>query len=278
MTHEFEQVLNRNISGREKFLEDLKNLYPSEDVHGLNHALEVERKTIEVLGIACREAKARGKKMKVNLKVLSSAALWHDAGYTAEGKVISSDKFEHQSEGVKIVKKILQKNPFLSQREKAGILMLIMVHDDTAFLYPIKTREGKVCLTPDQIKQRERAVGRLGFLTELKILREADSYFATGERGLERTIEFSSRKGLPFFADSDDPLRAEMWEISIVANLRLSARRAFEDAFTQRGKMLAAVGWLVQEREIFKRCQKEGIDYYPDPSLIGNLLNWHENT
>lgn len=111
--------------------------------------------------------------------------------------------------------------------------------------------------------------GREEFLAELEKL--------YGELGLARTIEFSTRKGLPFFADDSSPLNADMWEVSITGNLRLSSRRAFEDAFTRRGQMLALVGWLVQELEISKRCQEAGIDYYFDPRLIMSLTSWHEN-
>lgn len=273
-TVEFRQAINQEIPGREEFLAELKNLYPPEDVHGLNHAFEVDKRAIEVLQIAYREGKI---KRDINLPVLRLAALGHDVGYIAEERM-SIDKFEHQSEGVKMIKRIIREVSYLSQRERAGILMLIMSHDDTAFSYPLKSRRGEPCLTQKQKKQREIAVARLGFLTELKILREADSLFATGEEGLKRTIEFSSRKGLKFFADGKDPLEAEMWEISIAGNLRFSARRAFEDAFTQEGKKEAIRGWLVQEKEIFRRCRLEGKEYYLDPYLIEVLYNWHENS
>ncbi len=270
MSPEFEQVLNRAVPERKMFLEELGKLYPPEDVHGLNHVLEVEKRTIEVLGMACREAKARGEKIKINPLVLTLAALSHDVGYTA-GERNSLDKFEHQSEGVKIIKRIIDKNFGLSQREKAGILILIWMHDNTAFTYPLKSRGGEPLLREKQIRQRGEVVAKLGFLTELRILREADSFFATGDVGLRRTIEFSSRKGLPFFSDAENPLRADMWETSIVGNLRLSARRAFEDAFTRKGKMMALVGWAVQELEIYRRCQQEEIRYVLDPILLENV-------
>lgn len=276
-TVEFGQTINQEIPGREEFLAALKDIYPSEDVHGLDHALGVEKKVIEVLEIAHKEGKV---KSEINLSVLRFAALGHDVGYTVEEKM-SADKFEHTTEGPKVVKRIIEKIPSLSSRERAGILILDLTHDDTGFTYPLKTREGKPCLTQKQKRQREEAVARLGFLTELKILREADSSFATGEPGLARTIDFSSRKGLPFFADGSEPLNADMWEVSIAGNLRLCARRAFEDAFTQRGKTLALVGWAVQELAIFKQWRKEGRaknDFYPDSHLIENIINWHENS
>lgn len=277
-TVEFEHRLNQEIPGREEFLAELKNLYPPEDVHGLNHALEVEKRAIEVLEIACQEAEESEERLSVNLVVLSYAALGHDVGYIVEERVLSSDKFEHQAEGGKIVKGIIGRYPFLSKREKAGILMSIMFHDDIDYTYPLKSRGGKPLLTRKQIKQREKAVEKLGFLTELKILREADSSLANGEVGLKRTIEFSTRKGLSFFADGKNPLEAEMWEVSITSNLRLSARRAFEDAFTQEGKKEAIRGWLVQEKEIFRRCRLEGIEYYLDPCLTAVIIHWHENS
>ena len=277
MTLELEQYLNQEIPGRAEFIAELQNLYPPEDVHGLNHALEVEKRAIEVLEIACQEAEESEERPSVNLVVLTYAALGHDVGYIVEERM-SLDKFEHQAEGGKIVKGIIGRYPFLSQREKAGIVLLTMTHDDTDYTYPLKSRGGKPLLTRKQIKQRERAVERLGFLTESKILKEADSSLATGEIGLKRTIEFSTRKGLPFFADGKKPLEAEMWEVSITSNLRLSARRAFEDAFTQEGKKEAISGWLVQEKEIFRRCRLEGIGYSLDPCLAEVIIHWHENS
>jgi len=273
MNLEFGKILNEEITGREMFLEELEKLYPPEDVHGLNHALKVERKAFGVLEIARQEGELKGEELIVNPLVLSFAALGHDVGYTRDERM-SLDKFEHQSEGVKIIKKIINKDFGLSQKGKAGILMLIWMHDNTAFTYPLKSRGGEPLLREKQIRQREEVVAKLGFLTELRILREADSFFATGEEGLRRTIEFSSRKGLPFFSDGENPLRADMWEVSIVSNLRLSARRAFEDAFTQKGKILALVNWMVQEREILKRCQQEGIEYALDP-LWTEKVNEH---
>lgn len=270
MSSEFEQVLTREIPGREEFLGELRKLYPPEDVHGLDHALRVEQKAFEVLEIACQEA---GEKIAINPLVLSFAALGHDVGYTALDRM-SADKFEHTIEGAKTIEQIVEKYPFLSSREKEGISRLIKGHDDMTYSYPLKTREGKPCLSPKEIAQRERAVANLGFLLELKILREADSSFVTGEEGLKRTIEFSSRKELDFFADKDNPLRADMWEVSIAGNLRLCSRRAFADAFTRKGKMLALVGWAVQELEIFRRCQKKGIEFFLDPCLVESSRNW----
>lgn len=276
-TVEFGQTINQEIPEREEFLAALQDIYPPEDVHGLDHALEVEKKVIEVLEIAYLEGKV---KSEINLSVLRFAALGHDVGYTVEEKM-SADKFEHTTEGSKVVKRIIEKIPSLSSRERAGILILDLTHDDTGFTYPLKTREGKPCLTQKQKRQREEAVARLGFLTELKILREADSSFATGEPGLARTIDFSSRKGLPFFADGSEPLNADMWEVSIAGNLRLCARRAFEDAYTRMGKQMALVGWVVQELAIFRHWRKEGRkkeNFHPDPCLILSISNWHENS
>lgn len=269
MTLESGPAVN-NKGLRDQFLKELKAFYPSEKAHGLEHALDVEKRVIEVWEIARQEGELRGEELVVNLLVLRLAALAHDLGYTAEERMLTPERFEHQPEGMKIINKILRENPhlFLEKSEKVGIMLLIFNHDNTSYSYPSSTKKGKPFLTPGEILRREAVVAQQGFLPELMILREADSFFGTGEIGLQRTLEVAAREDSPFFAKGDNPLQAEMWGLSIVGNLRLAARRAYEDAFTQEGKKLAIDGWRVYEEEILQRCRQEGIEYALDPVLL----------
>lgn len=248
---------------RKDFLEKIKVIFPEDEVHGLEHALEVEIESMEVSERAKIEAWARGEEFVVNKLVLWMAALAHDIGYKSE-RIF----YRHFNESVKMVKKIIKEIDYLSEREKRGLLMLVMSHDDTMYSYPFSHLGGKPMLSWKKKRKREKIIEELGFLNELRVLREADSFFTVGEIGFKRTTAFGEKRGVPFFAPEEDPLRAEMWDVSIVGNLRLCAQQAVDDAFTQEGKRRARAGVIELEHEIYQRCQKEGIDYYSLPELI----------
>lgn len=254
---------------REEFIEKIKAVYPDDDVHGFEHALEVEEMAMEVLERARAEAEERGEEFEVNELVLRLVALGHDVGHAVERDV---SHFTHIEKGFEVLTEILDKIDYLSVHERNGILILERTHDDTVYTYPFKEKEGKPFLTEKQKKQRERQVREMGFLNELKVLREADSFLATGEIGFARTVEYGEKRERPFFALEGDPLQADIWGVSIVGDIRLNSRQAFEDAFTQEGKRLALEGWVWQEREIERRYnawKKEGdFDFYSDPELV----------
>jgi len=255
---------------REVLVEKIGNYFPPEErIHGLEHTLEVEQ---GVMWIAQEPEYAR---LPLEMDVLQAAALLHDIGYAKRDKTWEEDKMEHVSESVKIAIKILdQIPPFVEDSTKVmKVLRLIKNHDNTNYLFPIKSRGGRPALTKEEVAQSERkwVEGDHGIYDEafpemLAILKEADGLLATGREGARRTMEINLALGLPLFARGD-PLRAWMWGESVIGSLRLAAKRALLDARTKEGRRIAWKGYLEVEKLIEEECSRNGVPYQQEIGL-----------
>lgn len=242
---------------------------PQERIHGLEHTKEVER---GVIRIAQEPEYAH---LSLEMDVLRAAALLHDIGYAQKEETWGDDMREHVEVSMRIASEELRRIPhFQDKPEKVmRVLRLILSHDNTNFLFPIKSRGGRPAITKEWVAEAEREWAGEGFSDQdenfgvmLAILKEADGLLATGREGARRTMEINLAQGLPLFARGD-PLRAWMWGESVIGSLRLAAKRALLDAQTESGKRIAWEGYLAVEKLIEEECLRNGVPYQQEIGL-----------
>jgi len=253
-------LAGNDLNWRTRVLGRLERIFaPSEQSHGLDHAIHVERMGLEI----AKEPEFAD--IPLDMTVLRAAALLHDAGHAAAEPSWSSDRGEHIVAGARIAREILTAILPFAQDEKRldQVCYLILNHDQTNYSFPIATRDGEVA---DPVSE-ERDVIRADNLAEekklqamLAILNDADSRSSTGSTGAEKTLKYSVSRGVPGFA-SGNPLNAWMWEESAVGNVRLAAKRALLDACTAASRELAWQGYREAEEYIETFCKNNGVKY-----------------
>ena len=242
---------------------------PEEKIHGLRHTKEVERLAFKI----AQEPEYAHFSFDPN--VLSAAALLHDVGHSQKKEDWSDDGREHVSESVRVSEKMLRKIPYFMERPQktTQTLHLILNHDNTNYLFPIKGRGGRPAITKEWVVEAEQGWDENDFWGEelaamLAILKEADGLLGTGKKGAQRVLTINLAKGVPIFAQGD-PLRAWMWGESVMGSIRLSAKRALLDAKTKKGRELAWQGYLEAEEVVKRECERNGVPYQPELGLEG---------
>lgn len=250
-----------SFSWRGPLLEKIVQYYPpEEEFHGLSHAQEVERLTLEI------SKEPEYKNFNLDFPVLSAAALLHDTGYSRKKENWSIDQRGHIQESMKIAQEILKEIPYFadSSRRLFQVLFLVENHDNTNYQFPFKERGGRPAINVNWVCESETRDENLAAM--LAILKEADSRLGTGSAGAQRTIKFNLNQGVPLFAQGD-PLRAWMWGESAISCVRLAAKRALLDTITERGWKIAWQGYLEAEELIKRECLRNGVSYWPEIGL-----------
>ena len=260
-------LMTASQSPRPQILEVAERIFSlANQTHGLKHAHEVEQLVLEIV------QEPEFVSIPLDTTVLSAAAVLHDSGHTRARPSWSSDRVEHVEESVRIAQEALATvAPFDTDPDRLRqVCYLILHHDQTNYLFPIKTRDGKPAISvqfgkrfrwPYILPDEEKSVRAM-----LAILREADALTATGTKGAKRTLEYSRSRGIPLLA-AGNPLNAWMWEESAVGNARLAAKRALLDAFTRRGKEIAWQGYLETEEVIRELAEENGVPYHKEIHL-----------
>lgn len=256
--------INLYTPWRGVLIESIQNYYPpNEKTHGLDHALDIERLSLELA------QEPEYSHLSLDTDILSAAALLHDAGYSQKKENWSIDQREHVHESMRIAQNLLSEIPLFSENtfKMVQTLWLISNHDNTNYLFPIKGRGGRPAITRRSVSESEGSMSNSEeSLAMLAIIKEADSCLATGTKGAERTLQFNLQQGIPLFARGD-PLRAWMWGESAFGSVRLAAKRAILDAKTAKGKKIAWDGYTEAENLVRKECERNGVDYHPEPGV-----------
>lgn len=241
--------------------------------HGAAHAREVERRAVAIDDQFANHV-CRAERLALRL-----AALLHDVGYAAYLPEWSRDRREHVAASLAFAMSKLPNEPLLARNPELlpAIYYLIAHHDDTNYAFPSQVWDG--CVRPADLDDHVAYLGeyadhlsegqrqRLDLL--LAILREADALTATGTAGAERTFTYSTSRGLPAFAPGN-PLNAWCWEESATGNVRVAAKRALLDAFTDEGKKAARESYQHMERYVERICHQGDIPYHPES------LSWRD--
>jgi hypothetical protein len=244
----------QNKEWHDQIFESLGHLFAGRaesNLYGSGHAQAVEAAVLDVLA-APEHERIDG----IDVPVLQSAALLHDAGFARRAKSWSLDCLEHVEAGKQLASEILARNArFRGNPERIRqVLWLIEHHDDTTYSFPSATRDGRPMLPG-------RAQEGNGLDTSLAILQEADSRVHVADACIQEASQEWRNKGIPLFADCGAPLATWRWMDSVVGNIRLLGKRAVLDAHTQSGNLIALDAYHRLEDHIGKQCDLDGVPY-----------------
>lgn len=253
---------------QQEIIDILKQYALGEKTHGFKHAYEVEELVKEI---------AKEPEFSLNeldLTVLSAAALLHDVGYSRSKPGWKQGQTEHVIESINIARETLSNvSPFSTDPDRLRLVcFLIRYHDEINHAFPIYDSKKKLAY-PIITKQVDTEWPFI-YISEykkaevmLKILKEADARTSTGTDGATKTWEYSiSRKIPPISLNKGDPFNAWYWEESAAGNVRLAAKRAILDAFTETGKKVVWQNYL-QAEEVIKQKTKHITTYQPEVHL-----------
>ena len=239
-----------------------------EKTHGFKHAHIVE----ELTKLIAHEPEFSN--IEIDFVVLSAAAMLHDVGYSRVKLSWRPGQTEHVMESVNIAKEYLSTvPPFDKDSDRLRIVCyLIRYHDETNHAFPIYHPKKNLAIPIST--NREETEWPFIYLSEFKraeamlsILKEADARTSTGLEGARKTLEYSLSRNIPLISNNEyNPLNAWYWEESAVGNVRLGAKRAILDAYTEQGKKLAWNHYIKAEK-LIKQSIKDIAIYQPEIHL-----------
>lgn len=256
-----------NETWRDPVVNAVRKIYNWDDTtHGLVHAMEVEQKVVQIAG-EFRDSR------KINLIALRAGALLHDTGYTKDDGKWSVGKVEHIRESVSIAISVLSEiSPFKEDSQLMQLTCYIILHhDDTNYSFPIQKHGYGEVYEPNNYKDlfdwsAISSIENADLELMVNIMQEADSLMGIGEKGADRTWQYSLNRSVPPFSNGN-PLDAVMWEESAGSNVILGAKRALLDAISTDGRQEAKDGFRITKNYLKKICDRNGILYEPDPRL-----------
>ena len=235
-----------------------KFIAPEDKIHGFDHILAV------VANVKAVRAEPEFAGKYIDEEVLLAAAYLHDIGYFYKD-LMSIDSFEHIELGIETAREILTEIEF-DKTKIEDVCYLILNHDNPKWPIPNLMRDNNPRLTIDEITEREKT-DKPWLKDALAILKEADSSEYTDMKGIERTMLYSTRIGLPVLGN---PTWQDSMNKNALSNLLIFPYVAWLNATTAKGKKRAEEGYINTQKWIKTYCEENGISFVPESLPVAN--------